>query len=153
LTARLGPEALYRLLQTVVGLAQEVVQAYAGTLLHSARIGFTAVFGAPVAQEDHARRAVLAALDLHQRLDTHADRRAQPPALRIGVHSGRVVGGSLGQETQQLYTVVGEAATLAMQLQQQAAPGTILLSAATAALVQAEVHVAPGGPLALDGGE
>src|SRR5262249_38532898 len=67
--------------------------------------------------------------------------------------SGRVVGGSLGQEAQQLYTVVGEATTLAMQLQQQAAPGTTLLSATTAALVQAEVHVAPGGPLALDGGE
>ena len=68
LAARLGPERWYRLLQTVVGLAQEVVQHYAGTLTLATSEGFTAVFGAPVAQEDHARRAVLAALELRQRL-------------------------------------------------------------------------------------
>ena len=68
LAARLGPERWYRLLQTVVGLTQEVLQHYAGTLTLATSDGFTAVFGAPVAQEDHARRAVLAALELRQRL-------------------------------------------------------------------------------------
>src|SRR5207237_1577219 len=68
LAARLGPERWYRLLQTVVGLAQEVVQHYAGTLTLATSEGLTAVFGAPVAQEDHARRAVSAALELRQRL-------------------------------------------------------------------------------------
>ena len=61
LAAALGPEGLYRLMQTVVALAHEVIQFYEGTLTHQAPEGFTAVFGAPVAQEDHARRAVLAA--------------------------------------------------------------------------------------------
>src|SRR6266540_1050171 len=75
LATRLGPEGWYRLLQTVVGLAQEVIQPYDGTLTLPTSEGFTAVFGAPVAQEDHARRAVLAAWELHQRL-------RQPPALR-----------------------------------------------------------------------
>jgi DNA-binding winged helix-turn-helix (wHTH) protein len=68
LAAQLGPERWYRLLQTVVGLAQEVVEHYAGTLTLATSEGFTVVFGALVAQEDHARRAVLAALELRQRL-------------------------------------------------------------------------------------
>jgi DNA-binding winged helix-turn-helix (wHTH) protein len=66
LAARLSPEGLYRLLQTVLGLAREVVHHYAGTLTPYGSEGCTAVFGAPVAQEDHARRAVLAALELYQ---------------------------------------------------------------------------------------
>jgi class 3 adenylate cyclase len=61
LAARLGPEGLYRLLDTVVALTQEVLHHYAGLLTLATSEGFTAVFGAPVAQEDHARRAVLAA--------------------------------------------------------------------------------------------
>src|SRR5438309_2275838 len=68
LAARLGPERWYRVLQTVVGLAQEVLHHYAGTLTLATSEGFTAVFGVPVAQEDHARRAVVAALELRQRL-------------------------------------------------------------------------------------
>ena len=77
LAVRLGPEGLYRLLQTVLGLAQEVVQHYAGSLTLYGSEGFTAVFGAPMAQEDHARRALLAALELPQH-----------PALRMLTPSG-----------------------------------------------------------------
>jgi hypothetical protein len=116
--------------------------------------GFTAVFGAPVAQDDHARRAVLAALDLHQRLRQHPTLRTLTPdalAVRRGLYSGLVVVGGLGQDPQQLYTAVGAPANLAMRLQQQATPGTILLSAATYQLVHTEVRVTPSAPLALDG--
>ena len=145
---------MYQLLEIAVGLAQEVLQAYEGTLISQTSEGFTAVFGAPVAQEDHARRAVLAALDLHQRLRQHPTLRALTPgglAVRMGLHSGLVVVGGLGQDPQQLYTAVGPPAQLAMRLQQQATPGTILLSAATYQLVHAEVQVAPSAPLSLDG--
>jgi class 3 adenylate cyclase/DNA-binding winged helix-turn-helix (wHTH) protein/tetratricopeptide (TPR) repeat protein len=155
LAARLGPEGLYHLLQTVVGLTREVLQHYDGTLMPPTSEGVTAVFGAPVAQEDHARRAVLAALELRQRLRDHPILRAQLPggalAVRMGLHAGCVVVGGLGQGPQQLATVVGEPCHLALRLQQQAAHGTILLSAATAALVHAEVEIAPCEPLTVDG--
>src|SRR5262249_45985638 len=99
LAARLGPEGLYRLLRTVVELAQEVLQPYAGTLLPPTSEGIMAIFGAPVAQEDHARRAVLAALDLCQRMRDHPTLRTQLPegllGLQIGLHSGLVVVGRL----------------------------------------------------------
>jgi class 3 adenylate cyclase len=64
LAARLGPEAMYHLMSDVLALAQDTVQRYGGTLLHVSGEGFLALFGAPVAHEDHARLAVLAALEL-----------------------------------------------------------------------------------------
>jgi hypothetical protein len=93
--------------------------------------GFTAVFGAPVAQEDHARRAVLAAIELRQRLHDapalHAQLAGEVLSLGMGLHSGLVVVGSLGQDPQQLATAVGAPFHVATRLQQQAAPGTTLL--------------------------
>ena len=62
LAGRLGPEAMHHLLRAVLALAQATVQRYEGTLIQVSGEGFVALFGAPVAQEDHARRAVLAAL-------------------------------------------------------------------------------------------
>ena len=95
LAARLGPERWYRLLQSVVGLTQEVLQHYAGTLTLATSDGFTAVFGAPVAQEDHARRAVLAALELRQRLQDAPALQTQDTGgglrLGMGLHAGLVV--------------------------------------------------------------
>ena len=98
LAARLGPEAMYHLLHDVLALAQETVQRYGGTLLQVSGEGFLALFGAPVAQEDHARRAVLAALDLRQRLQPHLTR--SPAAWRGGppgaAHAGRWWSGPWG---------------------------------------------------------
>jgi len=155
LTARLGPEQWYRVLQTVVGLVQEVLHHYAGTLALATSEDFTAVFGMPVAQEDHARRAVVAALELRQRLHAapalHPLRVGEDLALSMGLHSGLVVVGGLGQAPQRLATAVGSPLHEGTRLQQQATPGTILLSPATYALVHAEVWVAPWEPRTPDG--
>jgi DNA-binding winged helix-turn-helix (wHTH) protein/tetratricopeptide (TPR) repeat protein len=152
LAAQLGPERWYRWLQTVVDLAQEVLHHYDGTLMPPTNEGFTAVFGAPVAQEDHARRAVLAALELHQRLCTHPALREPKPGgdltVRMGLHSGLVV---VAESPQQYATAVGAPVHLTLSLQQQAAPGTILLSAATYALVHTEVRATLCGTLDLAG--
>jgi len=154
LATRLGPERWYRLLQTVVGLTREVLQHYAGTLTLATSDGFTAVFGAPVAQEDHARRAVLAALELRQRLQDvsalHTQLAGDVLTLGMGLHSGLVVGG-LGQAPQQLATAVGAPLHVATRLQQRSAPGTILLSAATYELVHAEIQAISCGTLDMDG--
>ena len=134
-------------------LVQEVLQPYAGPLLPPTSEGITGVFGAPVAQEDHARWAVLAALELCQRLDQHPALQAQLAdadlAMRMRVYSGLVVG-EFGQDAQRFATVVGAPVHLARRLQEQAVAGTILLSAATYQLVHAEVRVAPGGSIVVD---
>jgi class 3 adenylate cyclase len=131
-----------------------VLQHYAGTLTLATGDGFTAVFGAPMAHEDHARRAVLAALELRQRLQDapalHTQGAGGLLTLGMGLHAGLVVG-SLGQDPQRLAMAVGAPLHVATRLQQQATPGTILLSAATYQLVHAEIQAIPCGTLAMDG--
>jgi predicted ATPase/DNA-binding winged helix-turn-helix (wHTH) protein len=148
LAARLGPETMHHLMQDVLGLAHATVQRYDGVILQVSGVGFLALFGAPVAQEDHARRAVLAALDLRQRLRAPDMIRGQPAgvALGLGLHTGPVVVGPLAHAPQQAYTAAGDTLHLATWLQQQAAPDTILVSATTYALVQDEVESAAWQP-------
>jgi len=142
LAVRLEPEAMYHLMREVLALVQDTVQHYEGMLLQVSGKGFVALFGAPVAQEDHARRAVLAALELSKRL--HApdavQGQAHGVAVRLGLHTGPVIVGHLAHDPQRPYTASGDTLRLATRLQQQAAPGTLFLSAATYALVQAEVQ-------------
>ena len=153
LAARLGPEAMYHLMHDVLALAQDTVQRYEGTLTQVSGEGFLALFGAPVAQEDHARRAVLAALELRQRLRMPNAIRGQPHgvAVRLGLHTGPVVVGPLAYEPQRPYTAAGDTLQLATRLQQRAAPDTCLVSAATYALVQDEVQGEVCETLSLDG--
>ncbi len=149
LAVRLGPEAMHRRMQTVFTVVQQVLHRYAGSLIDFSGDGFVALFGAPVAQEDHAQRAVLAALTLHAQVGASAPDRSQAPAeplaLCLGLHTGRVVVDRLGGDPQRLYTAAGETTQVALRLRQLAAPGTILLSAATQHLVQEDVWVEPQG--------
>jgi hypothetical protein len=114
-----------------------------------------AIFGAPVAHEDHARRSVLAALELQQRArDEPALReplRGASLSTSMGLHSGVVIVGPLGEEAQALYMALDDVADIAGQLQRLAGPDTILIREATRRLVQEEVQVeAYDAPAMLD---
>jgi DNA-binding winged helix-turn-helix (wHTH) protein/tetratricopeptide (TPR) repeat protein len=153
LAAHVGPEAMYHLMHDVLALAQDTVQCYEGALTQVSGEGFVALFGAPVAQEDHARRAVLAALELRQRLRVPHALRGQPHgvAVRLALHTGPVVVGPLAYEPRRPYTAAGDTLQLATCLQQRAVSDTLLVSAATYALVQDEVQGEARETLALDG--
>jgi DNA-binding winged helix-turn-helix (wHTH) protein/tetratricopeptide (TPR) repeat protein len=148
---QLGTEAMHHLMQTLLGRVQNVMQRYDGTLVQVSGEGFVALFGAPVAHEDHARRAVLAAVELRQHLQEEAAFSAQTRGKRVllhmGLHTGSLVVGTFPYTPQQLYTAIGTTTTLATVLQQLANPDAILLSAATYGLVQAEIHGMPAGTL------
>ncbi len=106
-TVALDPEARHHRLQAFVAAAQAIILRYGGTITQLEEDGLLALFGAPLAQEDHARRAVLAALDLRQTWQ-NSQRAASPPLHAcIGVHTGLVVVGDLGQEPQRFYTAAG----------------------------------------------
>jgi class 3 adenylate cyclase len=132
---------MYHLMHDVLALTQETMQRYDGTPLYVSSEGFLALFGAPVAQEDHARRAVLAACELRQRVHAPAALRGQAPGvvLRLGLHNGPVVVGPRADAPQQPYAV-GTTLHGATWLQQRTAPDTILVSATTYTLVQDEVE-------------
>jgi hypothetical protein len=133
-------------------MAQPVVQRYEGTLQPVLGDHMLAVFGAPVAQEDHAQRAVLAALDLQRRVREAGmygtAQQGDALGLRVGLDTGPVAVGGIGGAPA---AVVGQTVMRALTLQAQAAPGTIRCSAATAHLVQGVVRIAAVAPVPMGG--
>jgi class 3 adenylate cyclase/DNA-binding winged helix-turn-helix (wHTH) protein/tetratricopeptide (TPR) repeat protein len=145
-----GLDALHSQMRALYALARSEVHQYGGTLQHVTGDRFMALFGVPAAQEDHAWRAVLAALGLLRRVAVPPATLGVPAgaalAVRMGLHTGLVAVGGIGDEAA-VVDVVGDTATLATALQEHAAPGTILCSATTARLVQAVVEMEAVGPV------
>ncbi len=148
----IGAEAMHALLSRYSDLALEELRFYGGTIDRFMGDGFMALIGVPTAHEDHARRAVLAALALRRRLL----RDLTPPGLdpvevRMGLNSGSVVVGSLGDDPEGDHTAIGDTINVAARLQSVAEPGTILISDATARQVVGYVRCERIGPLAIRG--
>jgi class 3 adenylate cyclase len=143
LADQLGLEAFRPLMQMFHTLAQDCVQRYEGTVQTLGEAGVLALFGAPVAQEEHAWRAVQAALALQQRLREALPGRAllhgEALTARVGVHTGWVVAGSHRDEPPQAVVVGGDTTQGAMHLQALADPGTLLVSETTLRLLRSTV--------------
>jgi class 3 adenylate cyclase/tetratricopeptide (TPR) repeat protein/DNA-binding XRE family transcriptional regulator len=158
LAQRLGSEGMLAFLDYFFGQAEAEVRQFEGTISSFLSDGFVALFGVPVAHEDHGRRGVLAALGLQRRLKEpwsppSASHTADPvqPALRMSLATGLVAVGHLGSGPERRATAAGETTLLAAALQQQTEPGTILISHATARLVTGYVRLEELGPLSLPG--
>ncbi len=152
---RLGPEVMHSLLDAFFRLALDEVHRYEGTINQFLGDGFMALFGAPIAHENHARAAVLAALGVQRALAAHQAELVSDPALevatRIGINSGAVVVGRIGDDLRMDYTAIGDTTNLAARLQQFAEPGTILLSEPASRLVRGHVRQEPLGLISLKG--
>ncbi len=155
LAEKLGVEAMHALLQRFFALSLEEVHRYEGTVNQFLGDGFMALFGAPVAHEDDARRGVLAALGIRRLLrDRQRElglRAGDELQVRMGLNTGLVVVGSIGDNLRMDYTAVGDTTNLAARLQQNAQPGQILVSEATARLVRGYAKVEKLPPLAVKG--
>ena len=127
LAAELGPEEFHLVIDRFFRVALAEVHRYEGTVNQFLGDGFMALFGAPIAHEDHARRAVLAALGIAGRTEVQ---------IRIGINSGLVVVGAIGDDLRLDYTAFGDTTVLAARLQAAASPGTVLVSQRTAGLVR-----------------
>jgi len=92
LAERLGPEAMHTLLNHFFELALAAIHRYEGTMNQFLGDGFMALFGAPIAHEDHPRRAVLAALDIQRALDERRGDDTSSIQVRLGLNTGLVVG-------------------------------------------------------------
>jgi class 3 adenylate cyclase/tetratricopeptide (TPR) repeat protein len=154
LAEQLGADAMHDLLNRFFEIALAEVHRYEGTVNQFLGDGFMALFGAPIAHEDHARRAALAALGVARALDRPLllDTGAQVTlGVRMGLNTGLVVVGAIGDNLRMDYTAVGDCTHLAARLQQAAAPGTILASAATARLIEDHVPIERVGSLEVRG--
>ena len=138
IAAAVGPERLREIMAELVDLAGSVVQRYGGTVDKFTGDGIMAVFGAPVALEDHAVRACLAALGIQQEAQVVAAgvnrRDGIELAVRVGLNSGQVIAGEIGSGTLG-YTTVGEHVGMAQRMESAAPPGGVMLSLSTARLV------------------
>jgi class 3 adenylate cyclase/tetratricopeptide (TPR) repeat protein len=154
LTERIGAEAMRDLVGAFIDASLAEVHRYEGTAPQFSGDGFMALFGAPLTQEDHVRRALLAALAIRRAVSGEGAEaggyRGLDLQIRIGIHTGPVVFGAIGGSFR-METVIGDTANLAARIQQAADPGTILVSGTVRALAQGYARVAPVGPLVVKG--
>jgi class 3 adenylate cyclase len=155
LLADRDPEEARRLLDPVLEHMMEAVHHYEGTVNQVMGDGIMALFGAPLAHEDHAVRACYAALRMQERVGRYADEiqrsHGVPVQIRVGLNSGDVVVRSIGSDLHMDYTAVGQTTHLAARMEQMAKPGSSLLTPATLRLVEGYVRVRSLGPVPVRG--
>jgi class 3 adenylate cyclase len=141
IAAAVGPERLRELMSDLFDRCADVVARYGGTVDKFTGDGMMAVFGAPVALEDHAIRACVAALDIQRDVgDLAVDVRTRDGvdlAIRIGLNSGEVIAGEVGSRAES-YTTIGDQVGMAQRMESVVAPGGVMLSESTARLVEGE---------------
>ena len=144
IAATVDVERLREIMTELVGRSAAVVQRYGGTVEYTGD-GVMALFGAPVALEDHAFRACLAALAIYEEASQLAaevqSRDGVELQLRIGLNSGRVIAGEIGSGSLG-YAAIGEAVGFAQRMESVAPPGGVMLSESTARLVEHTVTLA-----------
>src|SRR5499425_2411654 len=155
LLADRDPEEARKILDPVLERMMEAVHRYEGTVNQVMGDGIMALFGAPLAREDHAVRACYAAIRMQEAVKRHAEevRRAHGMTVRIrvGINSGEVVVRAIGNDLHMDYTAVGQTTHLAARMEQLADPGSILVSPATFELAEGFVEVKSLGPVPVKG--
>ena len=155
LLADRDPEEARKLLDPVLEHMMEAVHRYEGTVNQVMGDGIMALFGAPLAHEDHAVRACYAALRMQESVKKYAEgvqkTKGIPIQIRVGLNSGEVVVRSIGSDLKMDYTAVGQTTHLAARMEQMAMPGSILMTADTWLLTEGFVQVKPLGPVNVKG--
>ena len=155
LLADRDPEEARKLLDPVIEHMMEAVHRYEGTVSNIMGDGIMALFGAPLAHEDHAVRACYAALRMQESVNRYADgvRRTEgmPIQIRVGLNSGEVVVGAIGNDLKMDYTAIGQTVHLAARMEQMATPGSVLMTPDTLRLAEGYVQVKPLGPVSVKG--
>jgi class 3 adenylate cyclase/tetratricopeptide (TPR) repeat protein len=142
-------------LDHVLACMIDSVHRYDGTVSQVMGDGIMALFGAPLAHEDHGVRGCYAALRMQEEVKRYAQEvqrtRGVPIQIRVGLNSGEVVVGTIGTDLRMNYTAVGQSTHLAARMEQAAMPGSILISSATLRLVEGYVLVNPLGKINIKG--
>ena len=155
LAEQLDPEEWHRILDRFFAILTEGVHRFEGTVNQYTGDGIMALFGAPIAHEDHAQRACYAALHLRDRLRQYADELRVDPGVhfsfRLGLNSGAVVVGTIGDDLRMDYTAQGHTVGLAQRMEQLAPPDGIALSQHTQKPVDGFFALRPLGPVPVRG--
>ena len=154
LADRLDTADLHRVISPVIGVLTSVAERYEGTIAKYAGDAVLVFFGAPIAVEDHAERAVACALDMHRALADAIPRLSEEAAhleLHVGVNTGRVIAGLAGGDIRNDYSILGDAVNVAQRLESVASPGETYVGALTAELAGHAFEFEDLGGLSLKG--
>ena len=155
LAEQVDPEAWHRIMDRFFGILAEGVHRFEGTVNQFTGDGVMALFGAPIAHEDHAQRACHAALHLCEALGRYGRDLRRTEGLnftvRMGINSGEVVVGSIGDDLRMDYTAQGHTVGLAQRMERLAEPGKVYLTEHTAALVAGYFNLEDLGSFTLKG--
>jgi class 3 adenylate cyclase len=155
LLADRDPEEARKLLDPVLEYMMEAVHRYEGTVSNLMGDGIMALFGAPLAHEEHAVRACYAALRMQESVKRYADgvRRTEgvPIQIRVGLNSGEVVVGAIGNDLKMDYTAVGQTVHLASRMEQMATPGSVMMTHDALQLAEGFVQVKSLGAVKVKG--
>jgi class 3 adenylate cyclase/tetratricopeptide (TPR) repeat protein len=157
LAEKIDPEVWHRILDRFFQILSDGVHRFEGTVNQYTGDGIMALFGAPIAHEDHAQRACYAALHLQDELRGYANELRLELgfsfAVRIGLNSGQVVVGKIGDDLRMDYTAQGRTVGLGARMEQLAEPGTTYLTEYTAALVSGYFELEDLGPSKIRGSD
>ena len=155
LAEQVDPEEWHRIMDRIFQILTDGVHRFEGTINQYTGDGIMALFGAPIAHEDHAQRACYAALHLRDQLKSYAQELKRETGLtlsvRMGLNSGEVVVGKIGDDLRMDYSAQGHTVGLAARMEQLADPGTAYLTEDTAALVAGFFQVRDLGPFTVKG--
>lgn len=155
LIADRDPEEAHKLLDPILERMMEAVHHYEGIVNSVMGDGIMALFGAPLAHEDHAVRACYAALRMQEIVARHADevrrKHGFPVTVRVGINSGEIVVAAIGNDLSMDYSIVGPTTHLASRMEQMATPGSVFATADTLRLVEGYVEVKSIGPVPVKG--
>ncbi len=149
------PEQAYALLDSAIGTMMAAVHRYEGTVNKVLGDGIMALFGAPLAHEDHAVRGCYAALAMQEAIRRSAEESRRKYGvevqIRVGLNSGEVVVRAIGNDLSMDYDAIGPTTHLAGRMEQLALPGTIRLTADTLRLAEGFIQVTSLGPIPVKG--
>jgi class 3 adenylate cyclase/tetratricopeptide (TPR) repeat protein len=140
MSEKLDPEEVHQIMDGCFKILMDEIHKYEGTINQFTGDGIMALFGAPVAHEDHAQRACYAALSIQKALEEYREKLQRDKdidfKMRIGLNAGPVIVGSIGDDLRMDYTAVGDTTNLAARMESMAKPGTIIASRDTYRLVR-----------------
>lgn len=155
MSEQVNAEVWHQIMDRFFTLLSDGIHAHEGTVNQYTGDGVMALFGAPIAHEDHARRACLAAINIRTRINRWSEELLEEYGVdfkvRMGLNSGEVVVGRIGDDLRMDYTARGHTVGLAARMESMAKPGRIYLSQFTAALIRREFDLKDRGELRLKG--
>ena len=155
ISEKLDPEEVHQIMDGAFKILIDEIHKYEGTINQFTGDGVMALFGAPVAHEDHAQRACYAALAIQNALEEYGDKIEKDTGaefkMRVGLNSGPVIVGAIGDNLRMDYTAVGDTTNLGSRMESIAGPGTILVSGNTHRLVRDFFEFEPLGKIEVKG--